>query len=338
VRRLRAAELVLPLLAPVAAVMSYWLGRECFHAGAFVARGSAWGIIGERGSGKSTTVAELALAGVPVVGDDLLVVRDWTVYAGTRAVDLRRDAAARLGVGESLGVVGARGRWRLALTATKAELALAGWIFLAWGDQVEATPLPGAERLVRLHAGRGINLPPRDPARLLELASLPGWELRRPKALRSADDAPHRLLDTVARGCGGGLERRRQRIRAAARVPRAGPRGALLGARAAATAAGRRRHRGGARGGRSSRGRAARRASGTPRARTRTPCSSVARHFSALPTPVALTRVPRTVAVEIRPGRDERWAQKLARVRRAFRNLLRPRSAHDSELANGTRD
>jgi hypothetical protein len=196
-RRLRAAELVHPLLAPVAAVMAYWLGRECFHAGAFVAGGRAWAVIGARGAGKSTTIAELALQGVPIVGDDLLVVRDQTVFAGPRAVDLREDAARRLGAGESLGVVGARERWRLALPQLKPEIPLGGWVFLGWGDRVEAVPVSGSERLVRLHAGRGINLPSRDPATLLELASLPGWELRRPKAWGSAGDALERLLDAV---------------------------------------------------------------------------------------------------------------------------------------------
>ena len=196
-RRLRAAELVHPFLAPAAAVMAYWLGRECFHAGGFVAAGRAWGVVGERGSGKSTTIAELALAGVPIVGDDLLVVGGRNVFAGPRAVDLRGDAAARLGVGESLGVVGARERWRLQLPATKPELPLGGWIFLAWGDRVETVSVPGSERLVRLHAGRGVNLPPRDPDRLLELASLPAWELRRPRSWHSTDDALERLLDTV---------------------------------------------------------------------------------------------------------------------------------------------
>ena len=46
-RRLRTAELVHPLLAPVAAVMAYWLGRESFHASAFVADGRVWALIGE---------------------------------------------------------------------------------------------------------------------------------------------------------------------------------------------------------------------------------------------------------------------------------------------------
>jgi hypothetical protein len=197
-RPVRTAELIHPLLAPVGAVMAYWLGRECFHAGAFVAGGKTWGVVGSRGSGKSTTMARLALAGIPVVGDDLLVVRDRTAFAGPRAVDLRRDAAARLGVGEELGVVGARERWRLALDGVRPETALAGWIFLAWGERVEMVGVPGSERVVRLHGGRGINLPPRDPEKLLDLATLPAWELRRPRGWRSLDDAVECLLQAVA--------------------------------------------------------------------------------------------------------------------------------------------
>ena len=196
-RPVRTAELIHPLLAPVGGVMAYWLERESFHAGGFVAGGKTWGILGSRGSGKSTTMARLALAGVPVVCDDLLVVEDRTAFAGPRAVDLRRDAAERLGVGEGLGVVGARERWRVALDDVSPETTLAGWVFLSWGERVELVAVTGSERLVRLTGGRGVNLPPRDPERLLDLATLPGWELRRPKGWRSLDDTVECLLETV---------------------------------------------------------------------------------------------------------------------------------------------
>jgi len=78
--RVGTAELVHPLLAPAAAVMSYWLERESFHASGFVASGGVWGLIGDRGSGKSTTVARLTLDGIGIACDDLLVVtaqRHW---------------------------------------------------------------------------------------------------------------------------------------------------------------------------------------------------------------------------------------------------------------------
>jgi hypothetical protein len=195
--RMGTAELVHPLLAPVAAVMAYWLGRESFHASGFVAGGRVWGLIGERGSGKSTTVARLALDGIGIASDDLLVVDGSTVFAGPRSVDLRREAAEQLSVGEPLGLVGARERWRLRVGSVPPSLELAGWIFLAWGDRVQAVSIGPAERLARLHANRGVNVPPRDPGALLDLAALPSWEIRRPEGWGSLPHTVECLLDTI---------------------------------------------------------------------------------------------------------------------------------------------
>jgi hypothetical protein len=195
--RVRTQEIVHPLLAPVAAVMAYWLDRESFHASSFVAGGKAWGLIGRRGSGKSTTVARLALDGIGIVCDDMLVLEGPDAFAAPRSVDLRRGPAQRLGAGEALGVVGARERWRLPVGPVPARLPLAGWVFLAWGDRVEAVSLRGSERFTRLHANRGAQLPPRSADRLLELTSLPGWELRRPRRWSSLPDAVDCLLQTV---------------------------------------------------------------------------------------------------------------------------------------------
>jgi hypothetical protein len=195
--RMRTAELVHPLLAPAAAVMAYWLGRESFHASGFVVEGRVWALLGERGSGKSTTVARLALDGFRIVSDDLLVVEDSTVFAGPRSIDLRREAAEQLAVGEALGVVGARERWRLRLGPVPSSLELAGWVFLTWGERVRASAVAPAERLARLHANRGVNVPPRDPAALLDLAALSSWELSRPAGWASLPHAVECLLDTV---------------------------------------------------------------------------------------------------------------------------------------------
>jgi hypothetical protein len=195
--RVRTAELVHPLLAPAAAVVSYWLGRECFHASGFVARQRVWGLVGERGSGKSTTVAQLAIAGIGIACDDLLVVDGSDGFAGPRSIDLRRESAEHLGVGEGLGVVGARERWRLRVGPIPSRLALAGWIFLTWGERIEVAQLGPSERLARLTAGRAVRVPPRDPAMLLNLAALPAWELRRPEGWASLPGAVECLLETV---------------------------------------------------------------------------------------------------------------------------------------------
>jgi hypothetical protein len=197
-RTLRTEELVHPFLAPAAAVFGYWLGRESFHAAAFVAGGGVWALLGDRGSGKSSTAAWLALAGHEIVCDDMLILDGATALPGPRAVDLRPEPARELGVGEPLGVVGARERWRLRLGPVASGLPLRGWVMLEWGSEVEARPLRGADRLARVAGERGTRLPPTDPAALLDLAALPAWVLRRPHGWSSLGAAGERLLETVA--------------------------------------------------------------------------------------------------------------------------------------------
>lgn len=186
-----------PYLAPVAGLVNHWNGRESIHAGGFVLGGGAWGLLGERGGGKSSTLARLALGGVPVVADDVLVTHGERVYAGPRAIDLRREPAELLGAGEPLGVLGARERWRLHLDDVAATSALAGWVFLAWGPDVALNPVPAGKRLQRLAAERAIRLAPRDPEVLLTLAARPAWELRRPRSLSSLEAATKLLLETL---------------------------------------------------------------------------------------------------------------------------------------------
>jgi hypothetical protein len=194
----RPEELVHPFLAPVASVYAYWLGRESFHAGAFVADDGVWALIGDRESGKSSTLAWLALTGYEVVCDDVLVLEGANTLPAPRSIDLRPEAAHALGAGEPIGLVGARERWRLTLGAVRRNLPLRGWIFLTWSDRVETVRVPGPERLVRLGANRGARLPLSDPAGLVELAALPGWELRRPRGWDSLVPAAERMLETVS--------------------------------------------------------------------------------------------------------------------------------------------
>ncbi len=189
--------LVHPYLAPAAAVIARWLGREPFHAGAFALAGGAWGVLGEREAGKSSLLAWLSLQGRDVVCDDMLVVSGETVFAGPRSVDLRRETAERLGAGEELGVIGARERWRVVLPPVEPEVPLAGWVFLEWGEDVSVTPVEPGERLARLIHHRGVRLPPASHEALLGLAALPAWEVRRPPDWASLADSGERLLDVL---------------------------------------------------------------------------------------------------------------------------------------------
>jgi hypothetical protein len=199
----RPDELVHPYLAPAAAVIARWMGRESMHAGAFAAGGQALGVVGTREAGKSSTLAWLAQAGVDVLCDDMLIVDGDAPVAGPRSIDLRADAAERLGVGEPIGMTGARERWRLRLGPTAGRPVLRGWVFLAWADRVAVRSLPAAERLARLAAERGLRLPPARPDALLELTSLPAWELSRPRDWGSLPEAADRLLE-LARPTGAG--------------------------------------------------------------------------------------------------------------------------------------
>jgi hypothetical protein len=199
----RPDELVHPYLAPAAAVIARWHGHESLHAGAFAVDGSAWGVLGTREAGKSSTLAWLALAGAEVLCDDLLVVDGRTALVGPRSIDLRADAADRLGAGEPIGVTGARERWRLRLDGAGDGHALAGWIFLAWGDRVATRSLGASERIQRLIPQRATSLAPTRADAVLDLATLPAWEVSRPRDWASLPQAGERLLE-LARSTAAG--------------------------------------------------------------------------------------------------------------------------------------
>ena len=198
-RRLRVDELVHPFLAPAAAVIAYWLGRQSFHAGAFVTDSGVLGLLADREGGKSSTLGWLASQGRPVVCDDMLILEGRNALAGPRSIDLRPEAAEALRAGEPLGTVGMRERWRLGLGSVEPALPLRGWVFLSWGDEVRLEPLPASERFARLFAHRGVRLPPRDADAVFDLATLPGWELTRPRTWDSLAEGAELLLDATAR-------------------------------------------------------------------------------------------------------------------------------------------
>jgi hypothetical protein len=195
------AAIAQPFLGSTAIVVAHWGGLHSFHAGAFVAGGKAWAILGSKGDGKSSLLAALALGGTPIVTDDVLVV-DTRLYAlaGPRCVDLRAPTAAALGVGESLGVVGTRERWRLPLGPVSPEVPLGGWVTLEWGAPAIGPVVP-EQRVETLLANVGLRAPTRDPAvlaRLMELFALPMVCVRRPKALARLDECAARIHHHLA--------------------------------------------------------------------------------------------------------------------------------------------
>lgn len=181
------AALAHPHLAFTAAVAARWAGRQSLHAGAVQAGDGAWAVIGARGQGKSSTLAYLASRGHGVVADDVLVLAGGRALAAPRCLDLREDAAAALGLGEPLGRVAGRERWRVRTAPVAAETPLRGFLILEWGERLETVAVPAVERLPRLVESLTIHLPPPDPAAFLDLAALPMWRLRRPRGLDSLD-------------------------------------------------------------------------------------------------------------------------------------------------------
>jgi hypothetical protein len=198
-RPLDPGALVHPYLAPVVLIASRWRGRESFHAGAFVAAGGVWALLGDKEAGKSTTLAWLAAHGHPVVCDDALILDGRKAFAGPRSIDLRAESAQRLGIGEPLGTVGVRERWRVPLGAVEPEQPFRGWVSLEWADEVAVEPLRGAARLAALIPHRGVRMEPPRPAALIEYAALPHLVLRRPRGWSSLGDGAERLLDAIAR-------------------------------------------------------------------------------------------------------------------------------------------
>jgi len=190
-------EMVHPGLALLAAITNRWLGRHSFHAGAFLSGAGAWGVMGAKEAGKSTTLGYLASKGVGIISDDVLVIDGGDVLAGPRCVDLRASAADWLGQGVDIGLVGARRRWRMHVPPVPAAVPLQGWIVPSWGERVELEMVPPAQRISLLYANLALMCIPHDPAGLLRLAALPYLILRRPRRWETMEQAIAILLNRI---------------------------------------------------------------------------------------------------------------------------------------------
>jgi hypothetical protein len=187
-----------PGLSTLASITNRWLGRDSFHAGAFLAGAGAWGVLGPREAGKSTVLGYLAAKGVGIVSDDVLIIGDGHALSGPRCVDLRHGAADWMGQGVDIGVVGDRRRWRIQVAPVPAAVPLQGWIVPTWGDRLEFETVPPVGRLPLLYANLSLTWIPRSPEKILRLAALPCLIFRRPRRLDAMEEAVAMLLDRVA--------------------------------------------------------------------------------------------------------------------------------------------
>jgi hypothetical protein len=188
---------VTPHLSSAASTIAIWGGDEPFHAGAFLHRGGAWGVLGTKGSGKTSTLAVLNDLGVPVLTDDLLIYRRGEALAGPRCIDLRRGPAQRLAQGTDIGIIGTRRRWRVYLPPCPLSAPLRGWLVPEWGDSDRVDPVEPAERLRLLPAFRALRVPWENAQSLLEVATLPVLRWQRPRRLELIKSSVHRLLDRL---------------------------------------------------------------------------------------------------------------------------------------------
>ncbi len=182
-----------PLLVIPASLFAHWEGRAALHGGAFVAGARAWGVLGDKRAGKSTTLAALALAAAPIIADDLLVVDRLRVLRGPQHVDLRPSSARRLDLPRDVKLV--RRRHRLRPPAAPAEVPLGGWVFLAWGRRPALRRLTRSDALRRIAQRFSFPALDRDPLQLLELASRPAFELVRPHTMAGIAETTRWLME-----------------------------------------------------------------------------------------------------------------------------------------------
>jgi hypothetical protein len=190
--------IVHPYLATTAITAAHWRGFNSFHAGAFLLDGRAWGILGARGTGKSTLLAALHMKGIPILTDDLLIIgKQMTAFAGPRCIDLRRETAEALDAGEYIGVVGTRERWRLPVGSVGAEAQFGGWIWPAW-DEYGLQIMSAEHRLHILFNNLALRVEQRNSSaisRMMDLFALPMIRYSRSRDIQTLVDDTQRVLD-----------------------------------------------------------------------------------------------------------------------------------------------
>jgi hypothetical protein len=184
-------DLLHPYLAPAAALVWRWAGREAIHGGAFAVRGEAVLIIGGKEAGKSSTLAWLSGLGVTVMSDDLAVLDDGGVLAGPRSLDLRRGAVA---VPAERTVRGGD-RLRVTLPPAHDVLPLAGVAVLEWGPRFDVERVPVDRRMGYLAPQRSFPGLDPDPVVVLELLSVPMLKFTRPPGVAGLDQVGRALLE-----------------------------------------------------------------------------------------------------------------------------------------------
>ena len=193
-----ANDLAHPYLAVVGMLSAFWGDRLPLHAGSFGVDGRAWVVVATKEGGKSTTLAMLHLAGHPVLADDMTVIGpDRTVHRGPRLIDLRPDAATALGVGDDVGVLGVRERWRYRIDDGPLTLPLGGFIVPSWGEPAIEL-VAGSSRLTALAPSLALRVPAGWDELFMDVAlGAPVYHWTRPRGLEGAQRSIDQILEAV---------------------------------------------------------------------------------------------------------------------------------------------
>jgi hypothetical protein len=186
-----------PLLSLVACAATLERGGDCLHGGAAVTPDGVVLVLASPGGGKTSTMAWLALAaGLDVFTDDQLNVRDGMAHAGPGCLDLRPDAARRLGVDHLATPVRGGERMRLELKPPARLCApVVRTAVLEWGPELRISTVPPRERLGVLCTHRTAQRVAGDLRVPLDLAALPMLRLVRPRTFDSLPAVARALVD-----------------------------------------------------------------------------------------------------------------------------------------------
>ena len=137
-------------------------------------------VVGEREAGKSTLMAAAAISGLSVYADDVVVVDAGRAYCGPRSLDLRRGTTDHL---EGLSVEPAREgtRDRALLRPVPWSVGLKAIVVLKWGESLTIEAIPASRRLFELQGHLACDPAPNSRQRILALAAIPAFVLRRQK-------------------------------------------------------------------------------------------------------------------------------------------------------------
>jgi hypothetical protein len=185
----RPEAFVHPHLSTTAVVTARWADRLTFHAGSFVLNDAVWGVLGDRNAGKSSFLAWQHLAENQPFCDDILVTDGHVAYAGPRCLDLREAAHEHFQIGTALGRIGTRDRWRQSLPPIAAELPLAGFVLLEWGNGPATETVDLADRLRCLASSRGLLAGEEPAAAWMTSLARPIVRFRRPRDWARIDES-----------------------------------------------------------------------------------------------------------------------------------------------------